>query len=116
LELKLSFLSPITPASTLRQSMPAAYMTIYVNGTFDVDLYVDVNGQWVSGDRSSHIVWDLEHRGIKHTQNSHKEQDLKTFKIKRKTQQVFTEISDRAEWGVLHFTAPAVCSQANVQA
>ncbi|KAK3063700.1 hypothetical protein LTS18_013466 [Coniosporium uncinatum] len=107
LELKLSFLSPITPASTLRQSIPAAYMTIYVNGTFDIDLYVDVNGQWVSGDRSSHIVWDLEHRGIKHTQNSHKEQDLKTFKIKRKTEQVFTEISDRAEWGELHFTAPA---------
>jgi len=110
LELKLSFLSPITPDSTLRQSLPAAYMTIYVNGTFDIDVYVDVNGQWVSGDRRSHIVWDFQHKHVTQGQTSHHGGGLKTFRVKRKTEQVFTEVADRAEWGELHFTAPAVCS------
>ena len=58
-EIILSFLSPITPTSTLRQSIPAAYLSIHVQGSFDVSIYVDVNGQWVSGKRDSLIEWDL---------------------------------------------------------
>src|SRR4051812_39521907 len=51
LEITLSFLSPITPTSTVRQSIPAAYVSVHVEGTADVDIYIDLNGQWVSGDR-----------------------------------------------------------------
>ncbi|KAF2234387.1 glutaminase A [Viridothelium virens] len=101
LELILSFLSPITPSSTLRQSLPAAYVTVYVEGSFDVNVYIDVNGQWVSGNREPALEWDLK----KNTDNEDKE--LKTWVIKKRDQQLFTEVNDRSEWGALHVTAPS---------
>ena len=104
LEVVLSFLSPITPTSTLRQAIPASYFSIHVQGSFDVNIYVDVNGQWVSGDRGSQIIWDLE----KHEQTHGN--SLKTWKIQRKNELLLSEFSDRAEWGALHFTAPSVCT------
>ena len=102
-EIVLSFLSPITPTSTLRQSIPASYITVFVTGTFDIDIYIDVNGQWVSGDRGSRVTWDLHH-----SEFSDKTKGLKTWRVQRETEQLFTEFDDRAEWGTLHFTAPSV--------
>jgi hypothetical protein len=99
-EIILSFLSPITPTSTLRQTIPAAYLSVYVEGGVDVNIYVDVNGQWVSGKRESLIEWGLvEQRGPS--------EGLKTWKVNRQIEQVFTETDDQAEWGTLHFTGPA---------
>ena len=103
LEIVLSFLSPITPTSTLRQAIPASYLTVHVSGSFDVNVYVDVNGQWASGDRGSRVVWDLHYNDV-----SNNEKALKTWKVKRETEQLLTEWNDRAEWGTLHFTAPSV--------
>lgn len=72
---------------------------MYVQGGLDVHLYVDVNGQWVSGNRDSLIEWGLvEQRGPSG--------GLKTWKVKRQVEQVFTETDDQPEWGTLHFTAP----------
>jgi hypothetical protein len=100
LELTISFLSPITPTSTLRQAIPAAYIKVYVKGDFDVNVYMDVNGQWVSGNRGSEIVWSLEETKFEDAQH------LKSWKVQRKTEQLFTEWADRAEWGTLYFTGP----------
>ncbi|KEF57990.1 uncharacterized protein A1O9_05913 [Exophiala aquamarina CBS 119918] len=100
-EITLSFLSPITPTSTVRQSIPASYLTVYVSGNVDVDIYLDVNGQWVSGNRGSKIVWDIEHTAL-----NEKVHGFKTWVIKREIEQLFTEYFDRAEWGSLHFSAP----------
>ncbi|KAG9654659.1 glutaminase A, partial [Aureobasidium melanogenum] len=97
-EIILSFLSPVTPSSTLRQSIPASYLSIHATGSFDVDLYIDLNGQWVSGDRGAEIVWELE--------NAETEK-LKSWVVKRKDELLFTEWSDRAEWGSLRFTGPS---------
>ncbi|KAF2729205.1 glutaminase A [Polyplosphaeria fusca] len=97
----LSFLSPVTPTSTLRQSIPAAYLTVYVEGAFDVNIYVDVNGQWVSGKHESIIEWDL-----KQQEAAGPTEALKTWSVKRQVEQVFTETFDQPEWGELHFTAP----------
>jgi hypothetical protein len=102
-ELILSFLSPITPTSTLRQSIPAGYFTVYVKGSFDVDIYTDVNGQWVSGDRKALIEWDL-----KHGDSNDIDKPLKTWKVQRKNELLFTETHDRSEWGHLLFSAPSV--------
>ena len=110
LELVLSFLSPITPTSTLRQAVPASYLTVHVSGTFNVDVYIDVNGQWVSGDRGARIVWDLDHAAFEDS-----EKGLKTWKIKRETEQLLTENRDRSEWGTLHFSAPSVSASASAQ-
>jgi len=101
LELTLSFLSPITPTSTLRQSIPASYLTVYVKGEIDVDIYIDVNGQWVSGNRGSDIVWSF------HSTDNDATDSLKTWSVKRRVEQVLTEWADRGEWGSLHFTGPA---------
>ncbi|QDS74035.1 hypothetical protein FKW77_009079 [Venturia effusa] len=101
LKIVLSFLSPVTPQSTLRQSIPAAYLTVYVEGDFAVDVYVDINGQWVSGDRGSHIQWELQQQGIGG------EKSLKTWSVQRRDQLLFTEWWDRAEWGTLYFSGPS---------
>ncbi|KAI0909461.1 hypothetical protein F4823DRAFT_594604 [Ustulina deusta] len=96
----LSFLSPITPTSTFRQALPAGYLTCFVEGSTDVSLYVDVNGEWVSGDRGSKIQWELQE-----PRASQSETSLKTWRIARAEEQLFTEVLDRAEWGTLHVSA-----------
>ncbi|PNS18729.1 hypothetical protein CAC42_5268 [Sphaceloma murrayae] len=100
-EITLSFLSPITPTSTLRQSIPAAYVTAHISATFDIDLYIDLNGQWVSGDRGSRIDWTLERIPLDNGEY------LKTWAWKREEEQILTEWADRAEWGSLLFTGPS---------
>ncbi|KAI0798878.1 hypothetical protein GGR55DRAFT_533126 [Xylaria sp. FL0064] len=100
IKIVLSFLSPITPTSTLRQAFPASYLTCFVEGSSDVSLYVDVNGEWVSGDRGSKIQWELEEPRASRSGTS-----LKTWRIARAEEQLFTEVLDRAEWGTLHVSA-----------
>lgn len=100
----LSFLSPITPTSTFRQSIPAAYLTVYVEGSFDVDIYLDLNGEWVSGNRDNQIHWDLSQTDPKATAKG--STPIKTWKVSRAEQQLFTEFADQGEWGTLFFSAP----------
>lgn len=78
-------------------------MTVHVTGGFDIDIYVDVNGQWVSGDRGSQITWSLEEGEV-----ADDAEKLKTWTVKRRDELLFTEYQDRAEWGTLYFTGPAV--------
>jgi len=109
--LTISFLSPITPTSTLRQSIPASYLSVHAEGEFDISIYIDINGQWVSGDRANKIDWEL------HQDVFEKGGGLKTFKFQRQTEQLFTEHFDRSEWGSLYFTAPLdVHHQAGISA
>ena len=105
LEIILSFLSPITPTSTLRQAIPASYLTVHVKGNFNIDIYLDLNGQWVSGDTQSSIVWDFSRQ-----KSEKSNQGLKTWKVKRKTELMLSEFREQAEWGTLYFTAPLVGS------
>lgn len=105
LTLTLSFLSPITPTSTLRQSLPASYLTVYVEGTFDLNIYVDLNGEWVTGDRGNHIEWSLENAEPK-PGAADSFSGIKSWKIQRRTQQLLTERDEHAEWGTLFFSGP----------
>jgi hypothetical protein len=100
----VSFLSPITPTSTLRQSIPASYVTVIVNGKADIDIYIDLNGLWVSANRDNTIQWEMSQT----PQGEEKKQggSLQTWKIKRQIEQLLTEDADRAEWGTLHFSGP----------
>ncbi|KIW15237.1 hypothetical protein PV08_05282 [Exophiala spinifera] len=102
IDITLSFLSPITPTSTVRQSVPASYLTVYVSGNVGLDIYIDLNGQWVSGDRGSKIVWGIDQRPLDGMGKG-----FKTWHFRREVEQLFTEYQDRAEWGTLHFSAPA---------
>lgn len=105
LEITVSFLSPITPTSTLRQAIPASYVTVHVNGNTGVNIYMDINGRWVSGDANSAISW--EHDVIE-KDNSNNQHALQRWQIRRQNELLLSEIADRAEWGTLHFTGPAV--------
>lgn len=101
--LTLSFLSPITPSSTLRQALPATYVTVYVDGDFDISVYIDLNGQWVSGDDEAEITSQFSQVPF-----DHQHVGLRTWSFRRKNELTFSEHFDRAEWGTLHFSAPAV--------
>ncbi len=103
-DLTLSFVSPLTPSSTLRQSIPAAYLAVYVRGSVDISVYTEVNGQWVSGTEDAALKWQLhEPRAI--IAKDKKTLGIKTWSVSRRTQLLFTETSDQAEWGTFHFSA-----------
>jgi hypothetical protein len=59
----------------------------------------------MSGDFENTIIWEL-HEPLHASQNW----TSKSWQIARETQQVFTEIDDRSEWGNLYFTGPASAS------
>ncbi|KAI9672850.1 MAG: hypothetical protein M1831_000286 [Alyxoria varia] len=100
-ELKITFFSPITPTSSLRQSIPASYVSIAVEGEFDIDVYMDLNGDWVSGDNNNAIKWFIQSVEFDETGA------LWSWQVQRDQPQSFSEIRDRAEWGTLHFSGPA---------
>lgn len=106
LDITVSFLSPITPTSTLRQSIPASYVTIDVHGETDVSVYMDVDGRWLSGDTGSQIRWEWDTLNVEDQKD--KKPSLQRWQIRRTTELLLTEIRDRAEWGTIHFTGPAV--------
>ncbi|KAJ6187726.1 hypothetical protein N7519_002634 [Penicillium mononematosum] len=101
LDITVSFLSPITPTSTLRQSIPASYVTVDVQGDVDVSIYMDVDGRWVSGDTGSKIKWEIDN-----LETEHEGLTLKRWQVQRENELLLSEIRDRAEWGTLHFTGP----------
>jgi hypothetical protein len=103
--LTLSFLSPITPSSTFRQSIPAGYLTVLVEGCLDVNIYTDINGEWVTGNRDNRVRWQL--RRPSRRSGKDKKPALKTWEVARHQEQLFTEWADHAEWGTLFFSAPA---------
>lgn len=85
----------------MRQAIPGSYVSIHVSSTFDISVYIDVNGKWVSGDSKSKIQWSFNDLNA-----TKKHESIKTWSVKRIDEQVFTEINDRAEWGTLHLTGP----------
>jgi hypothetical protein len=75
-----------------------------VHGSFDVDIYIDLNGLWVSANRGNQIQWQFEQAS---SSLSGSQKPLKTWKVRRTVEQLLTEDADRAEWGTLQFTGPA---------
>lgn len=99
----MSFVSPITPTSTFRQALPASYMNVIVEGDLDVSVFIDINGEWVSGNRHNEIAWDLyQSKAAKESRSP-----IKSWKVSRLHQQLLTEDRDQAEWGTLYFSGPA---------
>jgi hypothetical protein len=76
-----------------------------VQGDVEVNIYMDVDGRWVSGDTHSKITWGWDKLKTPHEKSN---SDLQRWQIQRETELELTETRDRAEWGTLHFTGPAV--------
>lgn len=96
-QMNITFLSPVYPTDMKRQSLTFSYMNVDVESSdgssHDVQLYVDVTAEWVSGENSANAQWDYD------TADS-----LSYHKIWRQEQLLFTEnIPDgqgyMADWG-----------------
>ncbi|KAL4970088.1 putative glutaminase [Aspergillus stella-maris] len=99
----VSFLSPITPTSTLRQSTPASYVTFYVESEVTVNVFMDINGQWVSQKEDNQITWQFDTERESLDASPH----LQRWRVQKQNESLLSEDKDRAEWGTIHFTGPA---------
>ncbi|KAE8354265.1 hypothetical protein BDV28DRAFT_147287 [Aspergillus coremiiformis] len=92
-EMKITFLSPITPSDLRRQSLIFSYLNVDVKSIdgkpHDIQVYSDISAEWVSGDRNAIAKWDY---GV--TNNG-----VAYHKVYRETQLLFSEINEQAEWG-----------------
>ena len=104
IRMNVTFSSPITLTSDqlFRQSLPLSYMKLDFQSVdskaHSVQVYGDVDGSWATGDYSDMAMsWEtaLMLRG--------KEPTI-SHGFKRKTQLLFSEHNDRAEWGTAYYT------------
>jgi len=61
-QMKITFLSGVTPDDLLRSSLPYTYMDVEMvstdGGQHSVQLYSDISAEWVSGDRNAVAQWE----------------------------------------------------------
>lgn len=67
-----------------------------------MNIYIDVNGQWVSGYPDAEIEWALSQQKT----GDDDVEGLKTWIVGKTNEITFGEYNDHSEWGQLHFTAP----------
>ncbi|EMD35396.1 hypothetical protein CERSUDRAFT_66560 [Gelatoporia subvermispora B] len=65
MNLTITYLSPIEPSDWVKQSMPFSYVALEANSIdgnkHDVQVYFDIDGEWLSGDGSNIITWSTQH-------------------------------------------------------
>ncbi|KAH9018582.1 hypothetical protein EDB84DRAFT_1276099 [Lactarius hengduanensis] len=102
MQFNLTFLNPIEPRDWVKQSIPFSYLSLTAE-TLDgaahaVQVYSDVSGEWLSGDRDHEIRWNTTGLDgdsvICHT-------------AKLQNPAVFNEIKTQAEWGTLYYAMKA---------
>ncbi|KAH9022178.1 hypothetical protein EDB85DRAFT_382728 [Lactarius pseudohatsudake] len=102
MQFNLTFLNPIEPGDWVKQSIPFSYLSLTAE-TLDgaahaVQVYSDVSGEWLSGDRDHEIRWNTTGLDgdsvICHT-------------AKLQNPAVFNEIKTQAEWGTLYYAMKA---------
>ncbi|KAK0614984.1 hypothetical protein B0T17DRAFT_563197 [Bombardia bombarda] len=91
-ELTVTFLSPVFPHDLGRQSQQFSYISAKAKSSdgspHTVQVYMDVSGEWASGDDSQVINWDQGTSG-----------NLVYHKFYRASQAEFTESGEIASWG-----------------
>ncbi|KAJ5154601.1 uncharacterized protein N7500_010040 [Penicillium coprophilum] len=92
IEMKITFLSPVTPSDLKRQSLVFSYLNVEVSALdghkHDVKVYADISAEWVSGDRNAIAEWEYGTTdGVAY------------HKVHRQTQLAFSEKNEQAEWG-----------------
>ncbi|CAA9959750.1 hypothetical protein PTNB73_02317 [Pyrenophora teres f. teres] len=100
-ELKVTFLSPLTPKDYKRQSLIFSYMDVEVSSLdgseHDVQIYTDISAEWTSGSLTEVAQWDFgSTEGVLY------------HKVWKQNQQTFAEVSDRAEWGNWYYSTKQV--------
>ncbi|KAF1846969.1 glutaminase GtaA [Cucurbitaria berberidis CBS 394.84] len=101
-QVKVTFLSPLTPNDLKRQSLIFSYMNVEVSSLdgsdHDVQVYTDISAEWASGDVAAKVEWAFGTSldGIYY------------HKVWKQKQQAFTEFNDRAQWGNIYYATDAV--------
>ncbi|KAI0278696.1 hypothetical protein BGY98DRAFT_1186430, partial [Russula aff. rugulosa BPL654] len=96
MQVNLTFLSPVEPGDWVKQSIPFSYMSLTANSSdgasHHVQVYSDVSGEWISGDRMQQVSWfpEISANAVIHNVGLQKQEN-------------FTEILDQAEWGTLYY-------------
>src|SRR5579875_3453293 len=104
-QITLEYLSPIEPGDLQRQSIPMAWVLVTARSidgaSHDVSLYLDVSGEWLSGDPTQQFTWapiSVPYSGGA----------LQAWTMQLAEQQVLTEIDNRAQWGTIILATPQV--------
>ncbi|KAI0737538.1 DUF1793-domain-containing protein [Daedaleopsis nitida] len=90
-DLTITFLSPVEPTDLVNQSLPLSYYAISAapndGKPHTVQVYADISAEWVSGDNSLPVMWETS------------TDDVLTHQVALATQNTFTEINDRIQYG-----------------
>jgi hypothetical protein len=104
-QIALEYLSPIEPGDLRRQSIPMAWVLVSAQSidgsSHDVSVFLDISGEWLSGDASQQFTWapaTVPYSGG----------TLQVWTMQLATQQVLTEVNDRAQWGTIVWATPQV--------
>ena len=100
IELTAEFLSPVEPGDLKRQSIPLSYLLISVRSidgaSHKVQIYVDISGEWCSGDPTQQITWAPVTTSA-----------LRSWTVQLTNQQPLTEQNQQAAWGTMVWTTPS---------
>ena len=104
-QITLEYLSPVEPGDLRRQSIPMAWVLVTARSidraSHDVSLYLDVSGEWLSGDPSQQFTWapvSVPYRGGA----------LQAWTMQLAQPQILTEVGDRAQWGTIVLATPQI--------
>ncbi|KAJ5124174.1 uncharacterized protein N7515_007999 [Penicillium bovifimosum] len=91
-QMKITFLSPVTPNDLKRQSLVFSYLNVEVSSLdgqqHNVQVYADISAEWVSGDRNAIAQWEYGTTdGVAY------------HKVHRQTQLAYSQNNEQAEWG-----------------
>lgn len=93
-QLVVEFLSPVEPDDFKRQSIPMSYVTVSAHSIdgkpHDIQLYLDISGEWCSGDSKQQITWNPV------TSNG-----MQTWTVELETPKPLSEQKQFAAWGTI---------------
>lgn len=104
-QITLEYLSPIEPGDLERQAIPMAWVLVTAHSVdgapHDISLYLDVTGEWLSGDPTQEFTW----APVSVPSSSGTTQ---AWTMQLAAPQILAEIGERAQWGTMILATPQV--------
>ena len=101
--LVVEFLSPVEAGDLRRQSIPVSYVLMTASSIdgrgHDVQLYVDISGEWATSDDGQVITWAP-------SQVPYQGGSLRTWAVQPRGPRVLAESGDMAAWGTVVWATP----------
>ncbi len=98
-KLVVTFFSPVEPGDVRRQSMPLSYVSVVASSAdgkgHDVNIYLDISGEWSANDVNTEVVWAAEDSS-----------SVRSLSITPANPTVLAENGDMATWGTVTWSTP----------